>query len=349
MPTYLGCLRPATDDQQSTLSNLLKSSDGIAPAAAAAPPTQQEESPKDKSKNADTPDQDAVPLSKGEQWTPSGGKKLATGLAICLENTASGMTRPCVLDIKLGARLWDDDAPEAKRRKLDEVAESSTSGSLGFRVAGMKVSIPKDGKDGDAGKEVLLEKKEEEGFVKVERGYKVYNKHYGRQFRGKEDVAVAVEAFFAALPKEGEEKKEIGGRFIRELESVVFMLENEESRMYSASLLFVYEGDKEARGRAREYEERKAAARAKAEAEGKGDGGGVEDEDEDDGDVEVEVPEGAELDENDEEIEPKLCDVRMIDFAHARWAKGEGRDENALRGVRSCLDVFNRVVGGPEG
>ncbi|KAL9064819.1 MAG: hypothetical protein Q9157_007695, partial [Trypethelium eluteriae] len=64
---------------------------------------------------------------------------LETETAIVLENLAAGFVRPNILDIKLGARLWADDAPLEKRARLDAVAASTTSGSLGFRVAGMRV------------------------------------------------------------------------------------------------------------------------------------------------------------------------------------------------------------------
>lgn len=316
MPTFLGALRPAAD--QAGLSKLLHGTDGVAPA----PATSGSDETKEKQLPA-TAGKEAIPLAPGEEWTPSGGKKLSTGLAICLENSASGCQKPCVLDIKLGARLWDDDAPLAKRQKLDEVANTSTSGSLGWRVAGMKVYV--GGRD-----DGLKLRPEEEGFVSVQEkeGYKSYDKFYGRQFKGKEDVVKAFEAYLP--PKASRYREEVGKRFIRELESVEYVLENTESRMYSASLLFVYEGDEEALSKALEYEKKQE-----------------EDEDGDEGEGEGEDQEGADdgpLDENDEEIEPKVHDLKLIDFAHARWTKGEGRDENALRGVRSCLELLKAVV-----
>jgi inositol-polyphosphate multikinase len=310
MPTFLGALRPAAD--QAGLSKLLHGSDGVGSVPAGQEDSKEEIAGGKEQAPASAGDQ-AVPLAPGEEWTPSGGKKLSTGLAICLENTASGCTKPCVLDIKLGARLWDDDAPLAKRQKLDEVANSSTSGSLGFRVAGMKVYVGTS-----AGAQKL--RPEEDGFVKEKDGYKTYDKFYGRQFKGEDDVTKAFEAY---LPSTGSKyREEVGKRFIRELESVEYVLENTESRMYSASLLFVYEGDEHALGKALEYEKKL-------------------DEEGDDDEGEADGPK----DENDEEIEPKVHDLKLIDFAHARWAKGEGRDENALRGVKSCLKIMRAVVG----
>lgn len=314
MPTFLGSLRPTPD--QANVSKLLSESGGVG-APSATTVTDADNAGETKEANTEAAD---------GKWKPSGGKKLSTGLAICLENSASGCTRPCVLDLKLGARLWDDDAPHAKRQKLDEVAASTTSGSLGFRVAGMRVWV-----DGD--KKTTALAPEEEGYVTVDAdGYKSYDKHYGRQFRGRDDVRAAFEAF---LPAPGApHRDEITRRFVDELESVVHTLEQTESRMYSASLLFVYEGDAAALGRALEFEKRKEAAVAAAAAAG---------EDEDEG-IEVDIEGPVETDENDEEIEPKVHDLRMIDFAHASWTPGQGPDENALRGVRSALEILKEVA-----
>jgi hypothetical protein len=66
-------------------------------------------------------------------------KKIVTDLAIVLENVAAGFVRPNIMDVKLGARLWDESAPPTKRARLDKVAAETTSSSLGFRIAGMRI------------------------------------------------------------------------------------------------------------------------------------------------------------------------------------------------------------------
>lgn len=93
---------------------------------------------------------------------PLRGKKLDTTQAIVLENLAAAYERPNIMDIKLGIRLWADDASPEKRRKLDGVSAETTSGSLGLRVAGMKVWQPH--------------------HVNTKDEYKIYDKYYGRQF-----------------------------------------------------------------------------------------------------------------------------------------------------------------------
>lgn len=90
------------------------------------------------------------------------GKMITTGQAVVLENLCAAFERPNIMDIKLGVRLWADDAPPEKRRKLDAVSADTTSGSMALRVAGMKIFQPK-----------LVDTSEE---------YKHYDKMYGRTF-----------------------------------------------------------------------------------------------------------------------------------------------------------------------
>lgn len=256
----------------------------------------------------------------GVGWVPSGGKKLETGLSIVLENVTSGFRRPNVIDLKLGARLWADEAPEAKRKKLDEVSEGTTSGSLGFRIAGMKIYRP-DGR-GKGGRRC------QECVDVGEDGYLSFDKFYGRVFSA-ENVREAFVEFLGAeedLRKQGR-TKDVAKRLAKEVRALASVLEKEESRMYSASILMVYEGDERAMEAAFEDEERRAATRAT----GAGNG---EERDED----------SKEDDDENEEEKPKIYDMRVIDFAHARWTPGQGPDDNALQGIRSVLKILERLA-----
>lgn len=251
-----------------------------------------------------------------ETWQPSGGKKLSTGLMLAISNAAAGITRPCVLDVKLGARLWDDDSPIAKRQKLDEVSNSTTSGSLGFRVAGMKVWVGDE--QGQA----------KEEHCEVKDGYKTYDKMYGRGIT-KDTVKGAFESFLGGVQGGKLRRKHaklVCDRIIRELESIEYTLQNEESRMYSASILMIYEGDDAALEKALEFE-RKAAVAEQRDDQDEEDEDHIEDDDDDD----------------DDEAGPKVHDVCLIDFAHAEFEAGIGPDENALQGVRSVLGIMKSL------
>jgi 1D-myo-inositol-tetrakisphosphate 5-kinase/inositol-polyphosphate multikinase len=234
------------------------------------------------------------------------GKKLETELHIVLENITYGFKRPNVLDLKLGAQLWDDAAKPEKRARLDAVSAETTSGSLGFRIAGMRTWR------GEPAPEVPADLKE---FVKAEDGYWVYNKMYGRKFSA-EDVEEGFTSY--VLPtgadksqRELERAREVLAFSLGEVKDIIAAFEKKESRMYSASILIVYEGDVD------EYAKTKQTLRSAA-------------------------PDREEGDE-DEDL-PQLAAVKMIDFAHATWRKGEGADENALKGMRSTVSILKNLL-----
>jgi 1D-myo-inositol-tetrakisphosphate 5-kinase/inositol-polyphosphate multikinase len=219
--------------------------------------------------------------------------------SIVLQNLTHGFQKPCVLDVKLGAQLWDEDAKPEKRARLDAVSDVTTSRSLGMRVAGMRVW-----------------KGEKEG------GYKAYDKQYGRTFTA-ENCVVAVKEYLGGVVTE-EQRILLAKRFLEKVKEVQEMLEKEESRMFSASLLFVYEGDEKALELALGEEEKN---KSKDRLEG------TEETDEDgDGD-------------GDDEAVKKAVELKLIDFAHASWTPGKGPDENALQGVRSMGKLLAELAG----
>lgn len=234
------------------------------------------------------------------------GKKLDTELHIVLENITHGFKKPNVLDLKLGAQLWDDAANPEKRAKLDKVSAETTSGSLGFRIAGMRVY---------KGEPVPEKPAELTDFVEAEAdgGYWVYNKMYGRKF-AQQDVLEGFESYIHGQGRQGKElerAREVLAFFLGEVKDITRAFEQTESRMYSASILLVYEGDVD------EYARTKARLRS--------------------------APAGGE-DGDEEEDLPQLATVKMIDFAHANWTPGQGPDENALRGMRSTTAILKDLL-----
>lgn len=320
----------------------------------------------------------APALAKEEAWVPSGGKKLETGLSIVLENVAAGFRRPNVLDVKLGARLWADDAPPTKRNKLNVVSNETTSSTLGYRIAGMKVWTGENG-EGDAGGRTDPYKTKHEGSegakgeIIEKDGYRRYDKWYGRSFND-QNVKQGFETFLAGAKAGKIDRSQlVAQRLVEELRNVQSIVEAEESRMYSSSVLIVYEGDPDAMEYALE-EEKKIPDHTTQDDE--------EDDDDDEVDfqfteeamelVDVQIPGGmpqlpgglpqeainisidpqtAQLPalSNGEEVEdedemPKVHDLRLIDFAHAKWTPGEGPDENVLMGIRSLIKVFEDLA-----
>lgn len=371
MPLFIGSLSSAEQQQPLAIAAAQQSGAVFLPALGDASTTTP--APKASTSQSTTLSGEGESAKAAESaWVPSEGKKLDTGLSIVLENVASGFRRPNVLDVKLGARLWADDAPPAKRNKLDVVAKETTSSSLGYRIAGMKVWT---GKNGDTDEGSLTDpyatkyegKEGAKGEVIEKNGYRRYDKWYGRSFT-EETVKQGFETFLAgAKVGKVDRSKMIAQRLVEELRNVQQVLESEESRMYSSSVLIVYEGDPEAMEHALEEEKKIPDPRHQDGEEG--------DDDDDDDQVEFEITEESlELvdvqlgdgipqkaininidpstaqfpdlgnDDDDEEETPKVHDLRLIDFAHARWTPGAGPDENVLMGIRSLIKVFEELA-----
>ncbi|KKY18673.1 putative arginine metabolism regulation protein iii [Phaeomoniella chlamydospora] len=290
----------------------------------------------------------APPPSQG--WVPSGGKRIDSGLLIALENVAYGFERPNILDVKLGARLWADDAPPAKRAKLDAVSKETTSSSLGFRIAGMKVWKNADAADKEAPTSLTTY----DGNVFDKDGYRCYNKNYGRMFND-DDVKNGFETYFYGLAGiDRSRSKAIIERMLIDLRDIERVLTAEESRMYSSSILMVYEGDPKALNAALEIEHRRLSQPANPKAgimieepaavealsnitdSVQPSSSHVNDENN--------IADDEEENEDEEDAGPKVYDVRMIDFAHASWTPGQGPDENVLKGIRNVIRILQGIL-----
>lgn len=230
------------------------------------------------------------------------GAKIATESAIVLENLTSGFQQPNVLDLKLGARLYADGTSEEKAARLDKVASETTSGSLNFRIAGMKVWNGKQ--------------------------FETYDKFYGRKLSA-ENVNNGFETFFASLFTPGSNKEEavvLLETILAEITKARHILERTESRMYSASVLIVYEGDGETLSSLMKGDEKKPRMEEKAPTT-----------------LEVQKSEAEEVEE-EEDGPPPAFKVKMIDFAHAQWTPGKGKDENVIKGLKNIESQMDALI-----
>jgi inositol-polyphosphate multikinase len=96
------------------------------------------------------------------------------------------------------------------------------------------------------------------------------------------------------------------------------MLSSHESRMYAASLLYVYEGDAEALEMGIQLEAHQ--------------------------EVMDEVDEEEEEEEGEEGEPQHISKTKLIDFAHASFRAGEGADTNAIRGVENVLKYLKMLL-----
>ena len=270
-------------------------------------------------------------------WKPNKNRKIPTNRSVVLQNSTHGFKKPNILDAKLGRRLWADDAPVEKRKRFDEISKATTNGTHGFRIAGMRVYKGSDQADAlDA-----------DGFL-------VRNKDYGRFSVNQDNLVQAIRDFvFNAHAGIDEDLgRAVAQAFLADLKHVEDVLSNAETRMYSASLLFTFEGDGEALRAAIEENNRivdhatEAEASKVAEIDVQTAASGVIE-----GDAKVvelmgDVPADDEEDEEDEELTnlPRIYSLKLIDFAHAEWVPGQGPDENSLLGVRSLIKIFEELA-----
>ncbi|CAD6448693.1 bf5bfc1c-9742-4a8f-a57c-22be3fa81c25 [Sclerotinia trifoliorum] len=248
------------------------------------------------------------------------GKRIVTNQAVVLMNASHGFLKPNILDVKLGVRLWADDAHQEKKTRFDKVTEQTTHKDFGFRIAGMRVWQGPDAKGDDIDED----------------GYRIYNKDYGRFELNNGNVHEAFKNFIfteaAGIDKELGQL--ISQAFLTDLRRIQDVLESQESRMYSASLLFVFEGDGKALRSAMEEASRTPPPTTMEHASsssGETQSSFEEEEDEDEDDIE-------------EGSFPKIYALKVIDFAHAQWTPGLGPDENALVGVRRVGEILEMLV-----
>lgn len=134
-----------------------------------------------------------------------------------MEDLCAGFQSPSVLDIKLGSCLWDESATPEKVKRLQEVSRATTSGSLGFRIAGMSVIQPNGTR-------------------------KFYGKQFGRDCND-QTVGKHLEEFWPRLQDANSGHSEIIELACMRISEILELLQQEPIESHSMSLLLVYEGD----------------------------------------------------------------------------------------------------------
>ncbi|RWA10415.1 hypothetical protein EKO27_g4699 [Xylaria grammica] len=314
---------------------------------------------------SDAPDKEE--LSKENKKSEAKTSPIKTDRAITLLNASYGFKKPNIMDTKMGQQLWSKNASQEKRERFDKITESTTHKNFGFRIAGMQVykgthptyTTPK----GDRQPSTNVAGPNEEGFM-------MYNKFWGRDDVNDSNLVESLKLFVfnesAGIDKEL--GKLVAGLFATDLRRVEEVLRKEESRMYSSSLLFVFEGDgpalraaiQEAKAKKAEIERvhaelvasvnKRSAPRAVSANVRMDSGIGM-------GDDELkfvtesvafahELGDGSEDDDEDyDEMSsfPQIYTLKMIDFAHAEWTPGLGPDEAVLLGVRNLAEIFEKL------
>ncbi|KAI1430285.1 SAICAR synthase-like protein [Xylaria sp. FL1777] len=313
--------------------------------------------------NAPSTEGSAIENKKQEAKT----SPIKTDRAIALLNASYGFKKPNIMDTKMGQQLWSKNAPQEKRERFDKITESTTHKNFGFRIAGMQVyngSHPIYTTSGKEEPSTNVTGPNEEGFM-------MYNKFWGRDDVNDSNLVESLKLFIFndAAGIDRDLGKLVAGLFARDLRRVEEVLQQEESRMYSSSLLFVFEGDGPALRAA--IEEAKADNIETERAHNEMDtsvnkrsspraitanlrvdsGIGMDDEELKFVTESVAFEHGVgeasgDEDEDYDEMSsfPHIYSLKMIDFAHAEWTPGLGPDEAVLLGVRSLANIFEKLA-----
>lgn len=138
------------------------------------------------------------------------------GKFMMIENLTKGMAKPCIVDIKVGAKTYGPDASEDKKQKSD-AAYSGTKKPFGFSVLGMSV--------------YMGEKKDE---------FKVLNKEFGKQLT-KDNIDDFLQTYFDGKNKT-EKTNQVAQIFLRKLNEIQsFYSQQKKFHIFGSSLLFVYD------------------------------------------------------------------------------------------------------------
>ncbi|WPH04677.1 Hypothetical protein R9X50_00757000 [Acrodontium crateriforme] len=235
-----------------------------------------------------------------KQQALSHGKKIKADTAIVLENLEYGFQHPNVLDLKLGSKLYEEGTEPEKAARLDKVAAETTSGSLNFRLAGMKVW------NGGS--------------------YDIYDKFYGRKFNA-DNVKDGFATFFSGLVTglAKDDALHLLELIRAEIMKIRDALEHTESRMFSSSILVVYEGDSKTLNALMTGETRTSGLDGRAPTDS-------------------EVQENSDGEDEDEDDPPVAFQVRIIDFAHASWTPGQGQDDNTIKGLKNIEKQMDQLL-----
>ncbi|KAG8217054.1 hypothetical protein J3R82DRAFT_4938 [Butyriboletus roseoflavus] len=262
--------------------------------------------------------------------------------SLVLQNLLYGYRKPCVLDVKLGTVLYDDDASEEKKARMIKKAAETTTLQTGVRLTGFQVysnHSPDPIVYGKAYGYSLNAEQLQEGignFFPCSISLPLNNANLETSPPSNLNTGLPADTLLTLLTS-------LHGS----LTDLRISLSGAHVRIVGGSVLIVYEGD---------WERAIAAS---------GRGGGPdsleeveteEDEETESDQIEVEVDEQGEIIMESisgsttetssscscTDPQPRLYTISLIDFAHTRVVPGEGPDQGVLTGMDTLIRLVDR-------
>ncbi|CAO3638734.1 unnamed protein product [Cunninghamella echinulata] len=280
---------------------------------------------------------------------------------LCLENILYGFTRPCILDLKLGYQLYEDTADEKKREKMIKNASGTTIEHYGIRISGMKVF--------DSVKRTYTQYSKKYGRERTKDNFidGLFNFFYPCQYNNdnkdnndhedeKDDNDNTSEdsedsedfsTYYSTSIIDTTELEEVIKKPIAKnkiawiiehytdtlTEIIEFVKEHPELQLIGSSLLMVYEGDAAAAQHVwkkmldEDKEQNPTNQLKQLNLKQYNEENNIDNEN-----------------ENENDIEPKLCDIRLIDFGKSQWlCQRKEQDLNLIKALENTIDFLYQV------
>lgn len=158
-------------------------------------------------------------VSTASASSSAANKKPKPQLYLLLENLVTSYAHPCILDLKVGIRQYQDGVSAAKKQRKIAKSEKTTSAKLGLRVCGLQVYNSETGK------------------------FTCRDKYYGRQLDA-EGFKASLREFFGIENEVKIPNKKLIEFVLKRLREIVKILMTLDSfRFYTSSLLVTYDGE----------------------------------------------------------------------------------------------------------
>ncbi|KAK4051384.1 hypothetical protein OIV83_002868 [Microbotryomycetes sp. JL201] len=263
--------------------------------------------------------------SNGDEPTPE---------MIVLENLTYRFNKPNVLDIKLGTQLYDEHASEEKKQRMAKAAQETTSAQTGVWCS--------------ESQHYHITSKSLGKSIKVDQLHDGFLHFFDPPSSPFPPSLASAKSNPETLP--GQYYIPVLKAIVKRLDEMVQLLDKLEIRVRGSSLLIVVEGDPETLKSTMERmtndymtsnDVTPQITSAQDQKNQRSENNEVDDDDDDD------EADSSDIEDEHGNVKPSALipfDIKWIDFAHARLARGEGPDEGLILGVKTTRQHLQKII-----